>query len=97
MNEQIARSLNYASKLALGLAIVAMSSHTALASNARSALAVSVQVIDPCEVILSPDGSWISFGCAGASFEFSTFTTATAVAPAVSSSVEGVEFVDVTY
>lgn len=97
MNELRARSSRFVAILAAVTALVAVSSHSAHAAESRSTLSVSVQVINPCEVTVAPNGTWISFGCPDASFEFSQFSTQAMTEELSSSSVEGVEFVDVTY
>lgn len=97
MNELIGWTPSRVLTLALGLGIAAFSAQQTNATEARSTLSVSVQVIDPCQVTVATDGTWLSFGCPGASFDFSSFATPAVAATPTASVVEGLEFVDVTY
>lgn len=101
MYELATRSSKHIAAPATALTLIAGLTTDVQAETARSSVSVMVQVINPCEVTFAPDGSWIAFGCEGASFDFSTFSTAT-VPPvtvnAVSTSlVSEVEYMNVTY
>ena len=100
MNESQKRSSRLIAASTLALTLGLSINQSAHAGESTSTLSVMVQVVNPCEVTVDTDGRWLSWGCGGASFDFSTFSTTGTVAsaPVTETTVEqDVTFLDVTY